>query len=139
MHDVWSAVRDCGPFAYFAILFGMVGSVLGLISLALAIAAKGRAGIYLGAVAATLGALCLALGGFGWVRGRSITDGALAGASLDPAAHARIREEGYREAAQCIPVGGTTGAFPLLFGAVAVAVGFTRARKSEDETNPRHP
>jgi len=62
----------------------------------------------------------------GMMRGRAITDEAVSGGVLDPSQVARIREEGYSEAGECIPVGGACGALPLFGGLPAILIGFRR-------------
>jgi len=134
LHDAWSAVRDCGSIAYIAILFAIVGVVVGPVAITAGIISKGRAGLYLGLVATALGALCFMAGGGGVVLGRSKTDQALAGVGVDPTMVERIRVEGYREAAQCVSVGGATGTLPLFFGVIAIVVTSIRQRKAHHDS-----
>ncbi len=116
------------------VFVGVLAFGIGFGSVAAGVLAKGRAGLYLGIVAMCLGLTCFALGGLGVVLGRRTVDSVLSTASVDPAAVQRIHDEGYREAGQCLPVGGVSGALPLLLGAVATLL--VGLRKRPDERAP---
>ncbi len=128
MASAWMAFRECGTMAYVALFFGAIGFGIGLAAAVVAVIAKGRAGMYVGAVGMLFGVASLAAGAGGMLMGRSTIDRALADESVDPTMRERIRVEGYHEAGQCIAVGGANAATPLVLGSLAIFVAFVRKR-----------
>ena len=123
---VLEAVRDCGTFGYLIVLLGMLGMVTGIVAVIVAAVSRGRAGLALGIASLLVAGLCLGAGAIGMLRGRAVTRVVLE--SVDPAMHERILEAGYREADQCMNVGGVGAGMPLVLGAAALAVALLRRR-----------
>ncbi|HEY1956276.1 MAG TPA: hypothetical protein VGH28_11705 [Polyangiaceae bacterium] len=63
---------------------------------------------------------------FAGLLGVGVADDATRGGDLDPSQIERIHEQGYHEAAECIPVGGACGVLPLFGGLPAIVIGVRR-------------
>jgi hypothetical protein len=124
---VVNAVRDCGAVGFLILLVGLLGVIASVVSLVTLMTAGGaRRLIIVGAITVFVGSVAGALGPAGMMLGRWQVDNAMRLENINPAAKERIRAEGYREAAQCVPTGGFGGVFPLVIGAVALGVGIRR-------------
>jgi hypothetical protein len=121
-------VRDCGFVSFLLIALGVLAAVIGLVALALGFV-KPRWGAILGALALALSCSVPGVGALGTVHGRSITDGAVSGASITPEQRERIRAAGYAEAATCTTLGGGIGALPILLALGALGLGFARRKR----------
>jgi hypothetical protein len=126
---MWMAVKECGWPAFVAIFFGLIGLAVGVVALVLAVASKGRGGALAGMGAVVLAVVCAGVGAFGVWRGRAVVGAILGSEAIDPEMKERIREEGYKEAAQCMNVGLVDAAAPLVLGLIAVGVTFARRRE----------
>ncbi len=131
MNYAWSTVNDCGSLGYIAVLFGLLGALVGFVSLYAAIAAKGRAGVYAGGTAAGIGATCFVLGAIGLAHGRITTDLAMEDSALRGAAREAVLAVEYNDAAKCVRVGSLSGALPLVLGSIALTMAFKRLKQAE--------
>ncbi|MBK9266043.1 MAG: hypothetical protein IPM54_40445 [Polyangiaceae bacterium] len=122
--------RECGWPAFAALAAGILATLVAITALALAVA-KPRGSILLGvlALAMSLGAPGVGFAGMIW--GRQQTDAALSGPSISPEFKQKIREAGYDEAGQCVPVGASIGVLPFVVAGIAIAVGFAQKGKTK--------
>ena len=118
MHTAWETFRNAGFIAWPILFFGFLGGAAAITAIVLAIM-RARAAFWIGAIALLLGSLSAGLGGFGVLRGRAQTDGALLIVAPSPSVRARIQRAGYLEAQGAAKVGLFFAAFPLLAGAIA--------------------
>ena len=130
---MWMAVRECGWPAFVAIFVGLVGLAVGVVALVLAATSKGRGGALAGLAAVVLAVACAGVGALGVWRGRAVVGAVLGSEAIDPEMKERIREQGYKEAGQCLNVGLVDAAAPLLLGIIALGVTFARRREGEAE------
>lgn len=124
--------RNCGWPAFAALGMGSLAMVAGIVALALALI-KPRVGIIVAVLAAAVSLGPAGIGFLGMLWGRQQVDSILASGVVDAESTERIRVAGYEEAAQCIPVGATISAVPVLLAGVALAVAFVR-KKNEPNT-----
>jgi len=124
-----AAFRACGAPAYMVLVVALLGVMVGLAAIVGAAIPWRRAGVIGAALALGLGVACLAIGAIGMYRGRALAERAVqAAAAVHPAMKARIVEQGYSDAAQCIDVG-TVGAWaPAVLGLLALVVARARTR-----------
>lgn len=120
-------IRECGFMAWVVLALGVLAVLVGLIALAVAIF-KPRVGLALGVLALAVSCGVPGAGVAGTAYGRSVTESALSGPSVDEETKARIREQGHAEAAQCTTLGLGTGALPLLLSIAALGVAFFRRK-----------
>jgi hypothetical protein len=118
-------IHECGLISFAILALGGLALAVCLVAVALALW-KPRVGLVLSVLAVAASCGVPALGVVGTMYGRSITEGAISGASIDPDVKARIREAGYAEAAQCTTLGAGTGALPILLSFAALSVAFLR-------------
>ena len=117
--------------AFLSLGLGILAILVGAVALSLALL-KPRTGFIFGvlALATSLGAP--GVGVIGMVWGRHQTDAILASGVVNPEQEERIRQAGYAEAGQCVPVGATLGVLPLMMAGIAIAVA---AVKQKGEAN----
>lgn len=121
------AFRDCGWPGFLMLLVGVVGLMVAFVSWLTAALTRGPvAPIATGAIATLLGLLVFAMAPVAVMHGHTLVDEATSGGMISPADAARIREEGYREAGECIPVSVACGVLPLFGGLPAIIIGFRR-------------
>lgn len=118
--------RECGWPAFAVLGLGILAVLAGMIALGVALF-RPRAGLVLGAVALAVSCSVPAMGAGGTVIGRGAVDSAVTGA-VEPAQAERIRQLGYREAAQCTTLGASFGALPLVLALAALALGALRKK-----------
>jgi hypothetical protein len=81
------------------------------------------------------------IGSAGMACGRSKIDRSIAAGLVDPSVVDRIREEGYRAAESCVPMGGVFAAPALLVALAALAAAYalrTRTRRPAPGTGEDH-
>ncbi len=123
--------RECGWPAFGALGIGIFATLIAVVALAMALA-KVRAGVFIGVAALAIALGAPGAGIFGMYYGRQVVDDALRGPVVTPEFREQIRETGYAEAAQCVPVGATIGMLPMLLAGIAIAVGLMK--KPEEKT-----
>lgn len=126
--EMWTMVQECGWPAFLAIFAGVVAFVVGAVALVLGLSTQGKGGLYAGLGTLVLSLACVGVGAFGVWRGHAIVEDAVAGESIDPSMRERIRQEGYRESAQCLNVGLIDAGPSFLLGIVAILTGFARRK-----------
>ena len=119
--------QACGWPAFATLGAGMLAAVVALVALSLAIFSP-KTGLAVAALALAFACSPAGAGALGTVHGRSVVDGAVSGASIDPAQRERIREIGYQEAAGCTTIGLVASGPALLFASVALMVAFVRRK-----------
>jgi MFS family permease len=112
--------RECGWAAFLILFLSVLGLAIGVAALALAATRKRQPAVVVGAVALVMALGALAGGPLGAAYGRRVVDDAVSGNVIDPSQRERIREAGYAEAGQCIPVGLSLGTLPALVAAIAL-------------------
>jgi hypothetical protein len=117
--------RNCGWPAFGALGVGILATLVGVVALALALM-KPRVGIVVAVVAVAMSLGAPGVGVMGMYLGQQRVDDALSGPAVSPELKQRIREVGYDEARQCVPVGASIGVLPLIVAGIALAVGFAR-------------
>jgi hypothetical protein len=126
-------VQACGRVGYLLLVLGTLGVLASFaVLIALVAAPKKRIAFAGGAICLVLGVAILTVASLGTFLARRVMDRALeneGSESIDPSQAARIRAEGYREAAACMPVGVLSSSMPIFAGAAALIVAF--ARKDE--------
>jgi hypothetical protein len=124
--------RECGLPAFLSLGLGILATLVGAVALSLALL-KPRTGFIVGvlALATSLGAP--GAGVIGMVWGRHQTDTILASGVVDPDQQERLRQAGYAEAGQCVPIGATFGVLPLMMAGIAIAVAVVK-QKGEAKT-----
>lgn len=121
--------RECGWPAFAALGVGILATLVGVIAVALAVL-KPRTGAIVGIVALAVALGPPGVGVLGMFRGRQVTDDALSSGAITPEFREKIRETGYAEAAQCVPVGATIGVLPMVMAGIAIAVGLARSKNA---------
>jgi hypothetical protein len=133
MQSFWLSFRDCGGTSYIIVLLTMVALMDAVASAVVVFGSKNRQlGIMLSAITVCLGVGIVGVGEYGQFNGRQRTDQALSDNVLEPVQIGQIREEGYREAAQCVSIGVFGSALPLIFGIVLLTSAVMK-KKSEDD------
>jgi hypothetical protein len=119
------AIRECGWAGYAAIGGGLLALFVALVALSLAVAKPRVGGVFsILALAIAFGpAGCGALGSF---QGKQKVDEVVDSVAIDPSQRERIRQQGYREAAACVPVGLGASALPFVLSAVALGIALVR-------------
>jgi hypothetical protein len=107
---------------WLILLFTGVGLTAGVVSLG---AARGRAGVALGAGTLVVALMIVGAGLFGWQLGRAQTDAAVVYAS--PADVEVLRAQGYEESSHALVCGLAGAAIPLILGIAAIALSLSRA------------
>ncbi|WP_437544867.1 hypothetical protein WME97_37215 [Sorangium sp. So ce367] len=131
MLGVLEAFKACGWAAWLALLAGTAGIGIGLAGAGmLATKARGMAWIP-GAVAVLLGLSAVSVGLLGRSMGLARVEEALGypGVEIDATQREMIRRVGTEEANQCVNIGASLGALPLVIGAAAVGIGLALRNK----------
>ena len=123
--------RNCGWPAFAILLLAVLGFVVAAVAAGLAAARKRQAALIVGALGVALSLGALGGGPLGAAYGRSITDAAVAGNSIDPVLRESIRATGYAEAGACVPVGLSLGVLPALLSITALALALALSAKRE--------
>lgn len=121
-----TAIMECGWMAWPTIVAGTGGVALAFIGIGLGIARMRSVALGVSALALVFAALAFGGGWLGRSLGRSTVDDVIA--AVDPDVRDELREEGYREAAQCTTVGGAAATPALLVGTGALALALIRRR-----------
>ena len=100
-------------------LASVLATPLALVALSVALL-RSRVSRLLSWVALVVCLFPFGIGVAGQQLGRSKVDQVISGPEIDPAYRGRIRDEGYREADQCLAVGGTLSALPALLALCAL-------------------
>jgi hypothetical protein len=117
MPSFWLSFRDCGSTSYIIVLLTVVALMDAVAAAVVVFGSKSRQlGIILSAMTLCLGVGIIGVGEYGQISGRNVTEQALSANVLDPSQIKTIREEGYREAAQCVSIGIGGSVLPLIFG-----------------------
>jgi hypothetical protein len=117
--------RNCGWPAFGALGVGILATLVGVVALALALV-KPRVGIVVGVVAVAMSLGAPGVGVIGMYWGQQQVEDAISGPSVSPEVKERIRQVGFEEAQQCVPVGASIGVLPLIVAGIALALGFAR-------------
>lgn len=131
MSEAWYAFQSCGWPAWICLLLGILAAPLALGAL-LAGLLRSSWSRLLAWAALGVSLAPPAMGAIGQQRGRALTDSVIDSPAVDPEVRERIREEGYKEAAACLTVGGVTGAVPLAFALGALAFAYTRPKEQRE-------
>jgi hypothetical protein len=126
MVGIWKTFQEGGGMNFIILLLGAPGLLVGVTCIALA-ARRSSAARGFGALALAIVLLIASASIAGVVWGRITTDGAVSGASIDPALRERIRAKGYSEAMSCAKFGVAFALLPLVGGLVALSA---RRRRS---------
>jgi len=133
LHDVYECIHDCGWAAWLCVLFFLPALATALVALLLARRSP-RAAWITGLVASALGVFAIVTALLGRQSGIVKVMGATSSQALDPAQRDRIRIEGFKEANQCLNVGGVTGGLPLVLGVIGAAMGYAATKRARGET-----
>jgi hypothetical protein len=119
MSSIWLSFRDCGSTSFVILLLTVVALMDAVAAAIVVFGSKARQlGIMLSAITVCLGVAVFGAGEYGQFSGRATTEQALRNGDIDPDMIERIREEGYKEAGQCVTLGIGGSALPLIFGIV---------------------
>lgn len=131
VRGVLEAFKECGWASWLALLAGMGGLSAGFIGLVMLATRARRHAWVVGIVAALLGCGAVAVGLLGRQMGLSRMEEVLGDPSIDIDPHQRqlIRRVGTEEANQCVKIGGSLGAAPLLLGVAAIGIGLALRKK----------
>jgi hypothetical protein len=117
--SVWHVFQSCGWASWLCLLAGLLAVPLSLVALSVVLL-RARVGKLLSWIALVICVLPFGIGIAGRQLGRSKIDMVISGPEIDPAFRGRIREEGYKEADQCVAVGGTLSTLPALLALCAL-------------------
>jgi hypothetical protein len=123
------AIRDCGWAGLFMLLLTGVGTLLGVVGAVLGFVRRTTGAKIVGGIVLAIGLADVALGPAGQAAERAQIDSATSGESVSPAQRDRIRKVGYEEAGRCIEAGFETCVLPILFGALSLGLGISRAKR----------
>ncbi|MEZ4298532.1 MAG: hypothetical protein R3B70_26510 [Polyangiaceae bacterium] len=121
--------RSCGWASWLALLVCFAGMAAALVGVLLALFGSKKAGWILGAVAVFFGLTTVLVGFVGRAHGMTVMEEALSSGSVSPDQRDMIRRFGTEEANQCVKVGGTFAALPLLIGATTIALALALRKK----------
>lgn len=124
--------RECGWSAFGSLGIGILATLVGVAALAAALI-KPRIGMITGILALVMALGAPGVGILGMFWGRRQTDAAIAGPWIAPEQKERIRQVGYAEAAQCVPVGATLGVLPIVMASIAIAVGAAKSKNAKTD------
>ncbi len=130
---MWESVQLCGWTGLLIVAAAIVALPLGVVAIGLSAMGK-RAGWVLGVLALIASLVIPSIGILGTMLGRSVTDEALSGGSVDPSHREKIRQVGYAEADRCTSLGLTGSALPLLLSLSAIGLAFAK-RKADEATS----
>lgn len=118
---------ECGWPAWLVLLLGLIALGLALVALVLALLATKHARL-LSVLAVAAALLPAGAGALGTLWGQHQVDAVLT--AVDPAQRERIREVGYREAAQCTTLGAEGASLPLALAVAGLLVSVLRRERS---------
>jgi hypothetical protein len=124
-------IYACGPMGLPLAALGVVGAIVALGCVGAIFRARRSAPLLaIGVAAAVLGAVIMALGPVGGYVRRATAERLVASDPLlDDQQRAEYRQRAALWAAECVPVGGASGAAPLIAGCASIVVASRRRRR----------
>ncbi len=125
-----SRIYACGTMGLPLAALGVAGAIVALVCIGAIIRARRAVPLLaIGIASVALGAITVAMGPVGESMRRAAAERVVADDPLlDDQQRAEYRQQAAQWAAQCIPIGGTGGAAPLLAGCAAIVAGVRRRR-----------
>jgi hypothetical protein len=128
MAGVWQLFQECGWPSWLSLLLGLLAFALSVTAFGVALS-RSRVRVLLSWLALSVALLPFGVGAGGMELGRARVDRVLTLPFTDASQRERIRDEGYREAASCVAVGGAFSAPALFLALTALATAYALRRK----------
>lgn len=114
---------NCGFMAWLDLLVMLLALTVAIAAGLVGILSRSKGAAMGLALAALVLSVCVGgVGVLGTMRGRAVTEEAISGESIDPTQKAMIKEEGYKESADCTTIGLGAMVLPLLLSVGALAM-----------------
>lgn len=123
--------KECGWPGFLILFVAGIGFTAGVTGLILSLTQKPRPGKMVSIAGLVVSLFAIGIGPLGTMYGRKFVDDVVSAEAIEPSLREKIREQGYREAAQCIKVGVFAGALPTLLAAMGVVIGILGSRKPD--------